>query len=81
MDCAPSVIRCRGCFDVDASIVVGTRDGRAYHLRPHLAAGPQLVVASSQPVVDAAFTGNFVALATGNKAIKFYTVDVLSPLY
>ena len=77
MSCSPSAIRCRGYFDVDASVVVGTGDGRVYQLRSVCQPmRPQLVVTASHPIVDMAFVGNFVAVATANKAIKFYTVEV-----
>ena len=72
-------MKCTGYYDVEASIVIVTRDSHVLLLR----SGTQPIEVKTlltlkSSVVDVVFNGSNVTLATSDRSIKCYTLQVLA---
>jgi hypothetical protein len=73
----PSIIKCCGFYDIEATILIGTFDAHVYTLSSNqnpLQVRPFLT--ASAPIVDIAFNGRVVAIATSDHVVKCYTNHV-----
>ncbi|EFX84297.1 hypothetical protein DAPPUDRAFT_314992 [Daphnia pulex] len=72
----PTSIKCSGFYDVEAVILITTPDGGVYILRSDqkpMEAKPFMSPRSS--IVEVAFNGVTIAVATSDRTIKHYTVQ------
>lgn len=73
----PTSIKCSGFYDVEAVVLITTPDGGVYILRSDqkpMEAKPFMSPRSS--IVEVAFNGVTIAVATSDRTIKHYTVQV-----
>ena len=61
---------------MEAAIIVGT-DAGVFIVRSELQPiDAKPFISPSSSIVDMAFNGNAIAIATGDRSVKFYTVQV-----
>ena len=76
----PTSIKCSGSYDVEAVILISTPDVGVFMLRSDqkpMEAKPFLSPRSS--IVEMAFNGVTIAVATSDRTIKYYTMQVKLP--
>lgn len=77
----PTSFKCSGYYDVEAVILVLTDDARLLSLRSNQQPmQTQPMITMDSPVVDIAFNGTVIAVATSDHAVKCYTLQVLAQL-
>ena len=73
----PRIIRCSGYYDVEALIMIVTDDSRIFLLKSSLQPmEAQTLITMDSPVVDVAFNGSVIAVATSDHTVTCYTIQV-----
>lgn len=78
----PKLIKCSGYYDVEALILVATDNSRLFLLRSNVQPmDPQMLITMDAPLVDVAFNGSVIAVATSDHSVTCYTTQVMVLVY